>query len=303
MVHPINEESQWLNRVYGRSMEKLQSHSFFGFPPAHHQRGEAVATFSVMKEIARKRNPRSLAKLNELERLCLNALDGVISTKQFAHGCRRIAKEAAVTNPIADFMDDLVINQSDVRKQSKAPKTNDPWASINRAFDSVQPKRKGPAPKSAFDFTVPALADLAKGNSKTKTKGYANNPAWQTKNNAWGALDNVFAKNAPPPKARRVLKNDFWNTKNPALDILLPNQHKKVSSRPQPRMKQVDPFAAMNKALGSLNHSSKSKPSHVRGSRRSFDPWAVRNPAFEKGKKNKPYAHMDKVWKQVLGGK
>lgn len=304
----MDEEAQWLNRVYGKSVERLHTNQFFA-PPTQNHRGEAAATFHVMKEIARKRSPKSLSKLNELERLCMQALDGRISAKAFAHGCKRIAKESRVSNPIVDFMDDLVINQSDIRKPKKGPVRQTDFWNIKIPALQTQPQKKNmPRQKSAFDFTVPALANLAKGPGKKMAARHPHdNPAWRTKNNAWASLDKVFDKTTGA-KQNRVAQNNIWNPHNPAWDYSFGKKQKRSAPQRARAVRQVDPFAAINNSLAVLDRTSKKpsrKSSHKsqRSSRAAFDPWAVRNPAFEKGKKNKADAHMEKVWKNVLGGK
>lgn len=310
MVQRMDEEAQWLNRVYGKSVERLHTNQFFA-PPTQNHRGEATSTFHVMKEIARKRSPKSLAKINLLERLCMQALDGKISAKAFAHGCKKIAKESRVSNPIVDFMDDLVINQSDIRRSNKSqPEPMDFWNIKIPALQNQPQKKNAPRQKSAFDFTVPALANLAKGPGKKMAARHPHdNPAWRTQNNAWASLDRVMAKTTQMKRVRSA-PHDIWNPHNPAWDYSF-GQKRKTSTpkRAAKAPRQVDPFAAINNSLAVLDRASKQKPSRKsnhstsRGSRAVFDPWAVRNPAFEKGKKNKADAHMSKIWKNVLGGK
>lgn len=309
MVH-LDEEAQWLNRVYGKSVERLHSNQFFS-QPTQNNRGEAAATFHVMKEIARKRSPKSLSKISELERLCMQALDGKISAKHFAHGCKKIAKESRVSNPIVDFMDDLVINQSDIRKSNRAPQKQTDFWNIKIPALQTQPQKKGATrQKSAFDFNVPALSNLANGPGKKMAarRGYEN-LAWRTKNNAWSNLDKVFAQTTRQPKKTRMPVHDIWNPHNPAWDYSFGKNAKRVAPKHAAKApRQVDPFAAINNSLAVLDRTSNRKPSQKskktsRGSRAAFDPWAVRNPAFERGKKNKADAHMEKIWKNALGGK
>lgn len=254
MVYDRDDETDWLLRVRNNSRERIHSARMgFGItPPLAQQKMEARANFSVMKTIARKRNPKVVPLLNQLEQLCIGSLNGTVSDKQFINGCRKVAKNAKVSDPVVDFLDDLVLNQSDIHpsrnlshKPAKPLDIPNPLANMkNPYFDEINQKKKKKRPVDVFGDN-PAYNY---GGKKVPFGLDIKNPAF----------DKNFGKKSNKNNSGLVEpKNPFLDLKNPYL----------ASKNKQPILRKVG-------------------VSSGKGSVKNFDPWSLQNPAFSDLKKS-----------------